>query len=275
MKAGNEMQDFIIEISNFCREKNPNFILIPQNGAEICFQDLDAENGLHQELMQAIDGIGIEELFYNGNYEPDQYRLDLLKEIQKEKKVLISDYVSSDTEVSSAINISLNEGFICFPRISSNYDYLQIPNVVVQENNSDILSLKDAKNYLYLISNENFSSKSDFLNAVKATNFDLVLIDLFFGEEEFTSSEIQELKTKQNGGKRLVISYVSIGSAEKYRFYWKKYWALHHPLWLKKRYEGYKDEFWVKFWKDPWKEIMYKKDDSYFQKILNAGFDGA
>ena len=38
--------------------------------------------------------------------------------------------------------------------------------------------------------------------------------------DAFTAAEITALKTKANGGKRFIISYVSIGSAEKYRYYW-------------------------------------------------------
>ena len=38
-------------------------------------------------------------------------------------------------------------------------------------------------------------------------------MDIFFSdEEEFTAAEIESLKIKQNGGQRLVIAYMSIGS---------------------------------------------------------------
>ena len=47
------------------------------------------------------------------------------------------------------------------------------------------------------------------------------------------------------------------------------------PAWLKKEYDGYPDEYWVKFWKKDWKEIIYGNDASYTKKLLNAGFDGA
>ena len=38
----------------------------------------------------------------------------------------------------------------------------------------------------------------------------------------FTFNEIIALKTKKNGGQRLVIAYMSIGEAEDYRFYWQE-----------------------------------------------------
>ena len=73
----------------------------------------------------------------------------------------------------------------------------------------------------------------------------------------------------------MVISYINIGAAENWRYYWKDDWKLHHPRWLKKPYKGYQDEIWVKFWKKDWQEIIYGNDNSYMKKILDAGFDGA
>mgnify|MGYP000645420345 CR=1 FL=1 len=113
------------------------------------------------------------------------------------------------------------------------------------------------------------------LEKLKNTNYDLLLIDLFFNETPFTFEEINELKIKKNGGKRLIISYINIGAAEKFRYYWKPNWKLGSPSWLKKEYEGYRDEFWTQFWEKQWQKIIHGNDNSYMKKILDAGFDGA
>ena len=146
--------------------------------------------------------------------------------------------------------------------------------MISNENSNDIKTLADAQNYLYLISTDNFASKSELINAISASNYDLVLIDLFFDQEALSFEEIKQLKTKQNGAQRLVIAYMNIGSTENYRYYWKDKWKLHRPNWLKKPYEGYEDEIWVKFWKEEWEEIIYGNDNSYTKKIINSGFDG-
>ena len=44
----------------------------------------------------------------------------------------------------------------------------------------------------------------------------------FFFNVDKLYKTIEELKIKNNGGKRLVITYLSIGEAEDYRFYWNK-----------------------------------------------------
>lgn len=275
-KAGVKMQDFILSISKFARAQDPDFILIPQNGEEVLFQNTDPESGVNTDLVAAIDGFGVEELFYNnGSYAPDEYRLNMLRKVSPGVKILVADYLSDDSNYPDALQAANGEQFIAFPRYNANYDYQYIPAVVYHENTNNIQTLVQAQNYLYLISTENYPDKSGFLSAIQQTNFDVVIIDAFFGDELLTASEVASLKTKQNGAQRLVISYMNIGSAEKYRYYWKKGWGLHHPLWLKKKYDGYKDEIWVKFWKDEWQEIIYGNSDSYTQKLLNTGFDGA
>ncbi len=45
-------------------------------------------------------------------------------------------------------------------------------------------------------------------------------MDLFHFEKAYAAAaEIRELKTKRNGGKRIVICYMSIVEAEDYRYY--------------------------------------------------------
>lgn len=274
-KAALKMQEFVMNIANYARGFNPNFIIIPQNGIELAFNNIDPNNGRNSAYMNSINGLGVEALFYNGTYALDGERLLMLQQLKTLKKILVSEFVSDQNKIADAFSKNYNEGFIAFVRNNNNYHYKLIPDTVPNENANHITNLSLAQNYLYLISTDNYSSKQEMINAIAATNFDVVIIDLFFNGIEFTSSEINQLKTKANGGQRLVISYINIGAAEKFRYYWKKNWGLHHPLWLKRKYEGYDDEFWVKFWKKEWQEIIFGNDNSYMKKIINAGFDGA
>lgn len=272
--AALKMQDFVVDIAQSARQKNPNFIVIPQNGVELAFNNADTSEGLNLPYLAAIDGVGVEGLFYGNEDSPDPYRLAILNRIKGTEKVLVSDFLSDNSKIQDAIAQSLNQEFICFPRNNTDYDYTQIPNTVINENANDINTLADAQNYLYLISTSGFESKSALINAAAATNFDLIIIDLFFEGVALTSNEVNSLKTKANGGKRKVIAYMDIGSAEKYRYYWKKSWHLHCPNWLKKKYDGYPDEIWVKYWNKNWQAIILGNDDAYLSRIIAAGFDG-
>ena len=100
-------------------------------------------------------------------------------------------------------------------------------------------------------------------------------MDLFFHDESaFTASEIQQLKSKANGGTRLVISYMSIGEAEDYRYYWQADWEQDKPSWLDEENPEWEGNYKVKYWDEKWQDIIYGNDDSYLKKILDAGFGG-
>ncbi len=275
-KAAEKMQEFVIHISNYAKDFNPDFIIIPQNGIEIAFNHTEPDDGLNFIYLTAINGFGIEELFYNGDYSVDQERLSMLRQLKGHcEKILVSEYITHDNQVPDAIQKNANEGFLCFPRTKKNYDYSFIPAGITNPNPDNITNLSMASNYLYLISTDNYASKQEMINAISATNYDIVLIDLFFNGIELTTAEVDQLKIKANGGQRLVISYISIGSAENFRYYWKSAWKLHNPDWIKKKYEGYDDEYWVEFWNKEWQDIIYGNNNSYMSKIISAGFDGA
>lgn len=274
-RAADKMRNFVIRLSDYAKAQDPDFLIIPQNGIELCFNFEAIEDGLSADYMNAIDGVGVEELFYNSGIAEEDGRIAQAEEIGQTKAVLVADYVNPNTNMVDAFAQSDQRGFIAFPRAANGYDYQYIPDSVHNENANDIHTLSDAQNFLYLISTSSYPSKSAFLSAIAATNFDIVLIDLFFEGEELSATDIQSLKTKANGGTRLVIAYMNIGAAETYRYYWQEKWKKGRPNWIKKEYDGYPDEYWVKFWKNDWREIIYGNDESYTKKLLNAGFDGA
>jgi cysteinyl-tRNA synthetase len=272
--AGKKMQQFVIDISKYTKSINPNFLIIPQNGAELTFKDVDPSLELNNSYLNAIDGIGIEELFYDSHFKQDNYRLKMLQQIRKTKPVFVSEVIENKKDITEAISKNKSEGFICFPRTKNNYHYHSIPEIH-NENSASITTLSEVKNYLYLISSDNFNTKKDFIDAVSNTNFDLLIIDLYYLSFPFTKADIELLKTKKNGGKRLVISYINIGAAEKWRDYWQPNWKLGNPSWLKKKYPDYDNEIIVEYWNLSWQKIIYKDKDSYLKKILDTGFDGA
>ena len=269
------MQKFVKDISLYAKNIKSDFIIIPQNGIELAFNNSEPDDGIMASYVQAIDGIGVEELFYNGKFAVDNESLDMLRKLKSSLPIFVSDFVSGSENLAHAKQMCVNEGFIPFLRSADNYDYKLIPNEIPNVNQNNIEGLNDAKNYLYLISTENYRNKQTMIDAIKSTDYDLILIDLFFDDELFTKSEIQQLKIKNNGGRRLVISYISIGSAENYRYYWQSGWKKGSPSWIKKNYEEYPDEYWVEFWHPEWQKIIFGNNNSYIKKIVDAGFDGA
>ena len=147
------------------------------------------------------------------------------------------------------------------------------PAPIYNQNPDSIKQLSKAKNFLYLINPSSFT-KREFIDAIKATNYDLLIIDLFVNEEIFTAAEVYEMKQKQNGGRRLMICYMSIGEAEDYRYYWQESWKNNKPVWLDAENPEWKGNYKVKYWEKEWQAIIFGNDQSYAKKILDAHFDG-
>ena len=143
-------------------------------------------------------------------------------------------------------------------------------------NTLDIAALSEAKNFLYLINpGSSFPDKQSFLDAVRETDYDIVIIDLFYyGAKELSKEDINSLKTKHSSGRRLVIAYLSIGEAETYRYYWHNSWERNPPAWLEEENPYWPGNYKVRYWDAEWQEIVYGNDNSYLNKIIAAGFNG-
>ena len=95
------------------------------------------------------------------------------------------------------------------------------------------------------------------------------------GREPLTRSDVARLQTRPGGGRRIVISYLSIGEAESYRWYWRDSWAgANMPDWQVAENCAWPKAHMVRFWHNGWKDIIYRGASSYLQRIVDAGFDG-
>ncbi len=279
-----EMRDFVIGISEYGKASNSNFIIIPQNGIEIVTTNGEEDGPVNTAYANAIDGHGQEDLFYGYDnddiatpFEDNAYlRAFLNKSKNAGNTILVTDYCSTQSKMGDSYIQNKLAGYV--PFAADQRELNNIPNYptrIFEENVSIITSLSKVKNFLYLINPENYSTKAAFISAVTATNYDLLIMDLFFHDEtEFTATEITQLKNKANGGKRLVVSYMSIGEAEDYRYYWQSGWAANNPSWLDSENPDWDGNFKVKYWESEWQNIIYGSQDSYLQKILDANFDG-
>jgi len=278
-----EMREFVQEISNYSKSINSNFIIIPQNGVELVTEDGKEDGRGDENYLLAIDGIGQEDLYYGYNNDNQatpsattRYLTSFL-EIAKanELKILVTDYCSNNTYVEDSYNESIQNGYISFAANHRELDNIpSYPNPINNDNDDIISNLVDVDNFLYLINPSGFASKQSFIDAVTTTNYDLIIMDFFFNDKEFTESELNEFRNKANGGKRLLISYMSIGEAEDYRYYWQSDWNSNPPKWLDKENPNWEGNYKVKYWNQDWKNIIFGNTNSYLDKIIDKGFDG-
>jgi cysteinyl-tRNA synthetase, unknown class len=94
------------------------------------------------------------------------------------------------------------------------------------------------------------------------------------GKIPLTADEVTKLKTKPNGQRRVVISYLSIGEAEEFRFYWNEAWKAQKPAWLERENCAWPKAWMVRFWEPGWRDLIVAGPDAYLKRIIAAGFDG-
>jgi len=276
------MRDFVKEIGAAARTQDNDFIIIPQNGHELVASG-DAEiDTPDEDYLAAIDGAGQEDLFFGYNRDDqetpsdeNEYLLGLLSVCKNHGvTVLVTDYCYSSENMESSYQLNNDQGFISFAAPERELNIIPDNSVIYNENSADINQLSEAKNFLYLLNPDSFSSKTDYINKVSETNYDLVIMDLYYDGEQLLPSDIEAIHFKANGGKRLLICYMSIGEAEDYRYYWDSSWKNDPPEWLKKENPIWEGNYKVEYWNDEWKSIIYKDSDSYLSRILSTGFDG-
>lgn len=206
-----KMRDFVIGIGHYAKKGNQNFFLIPQNGIELITTTGISSGKPHIGYLDAIDANGQEDLFYG--YDGDDvatpklqndYLTTLLHSSKNQGKViLVIDYCSTPSKMSNSYIENAKVGFKSFAADDRGLDDIpSFPSPIYQENNMVIDKIFQIQNFLYLINLSKFNSKSEFINTVTATNYDLLIMDLFFDDgTRFFADEIEQLKNKANGGK--------------------------------------------------------------------------
>lgn len=112
---------------------------------------------------------------------------------------------------------------------------------------------------------------------ISASGFDMAVVDYSrdgSGAQAFRRDDVALMQRKPDGERRIVLSYLSVGEAEDYRFYWKPEWSVKAPSWLEAENPDWEGNFKVRYWDPDWKRIIFGSPDAYLDRIIAAGFDG-
>jgi cysteinyl-tRNA synthetase, unknown class len=112
--------------------------------------------------------------------------------------------------------------------------------------------------------------------------YDMLIVEPTFtlkGEEAFNAKEmVAKLKAGKPG--RIVVAYVDIGEAERFRSYWNASWKRptkkksgSPAFLLAPDPDGWKDDVSIAYWDEQWQRI-WLGPDGVLRKIMAAGFDG-
>lgn len=161
----------------------------------------------------------------------------------------------------------------CVAAILSVFWATRDPIVNWYEANAGLRPLLNAKSWYYHL------DRTD-RDVVQRSDADLLVIDYATngGRNPFSKDDVDKMRVRRDGTKRLVVSYMSVGEAETYRWYWQKGWETEdktkRPSWLVAPNCAWPGAWAIKFWEAGWKDIVYRGKESYLKRIIDAGFDG-
>jgi len=114
-----------------------------------------------------------------------------------------------------------------------------------------------------------------------ASPYDMLVIDYSRdgkAARALTPEQVDKIRVKPDGERRIVLAYLSIGEAETYRYYWKWYWGwffgVFAPRWLGGENPEWPGNYGVRYWQEGWQKIIFGGEDGYLERIVKAGFDG-
>ena len=143
-------------------------------------------------------------------------------------------------------------------------------SAIISSDFTDIPDLSESKSWGYQLQNID-------LETLSQAEHDVLVIDYSSdgGEDnEFSRRDISRLKTKPDGGRRIVLAYLSIGEAEEYRFYWEEEWRRNPPDWLDEMNADWPGNYLLRYWDPNWQSLILDEPDGYLHRIMSVGFDG-
>ena len=112
-----EMIDFVTELSQHAKAEDPDFMVIPQNAVGLLALNENNPNVANTAYLKAIDGLGVEDLWYDGNSTSGWTSGDLqyIKLATAAGKfVLATSYPTQDAKQDTFVTNAINAGLIPF-----------------------------------------------------------------------------------------------------------------------------------------------------------------
>ena len=136
--------------------------------------------------------------------------------------------------------------------------------------------------FTYILQFDEFDSREGAISELKSTEYDLIIMELYYGDKPWISTEIDEISNRNGNNSKILLCYMSIGEAENYRPYWQDDWDADEdgvpddnaPEWLDVENPDWEGNYKVKYWMQSWQEIIFGTNSSYFDEILVRNFDG-
>lgn len=278
-----EMRTLVESLSSYASSIDSSFLIIAEDAPELITTTGRQSAPVDTGYVNALDGVAQTGLFYGqinvdqATSDSERNRLQAYLDLARNEgaEILVTDFATTEANIDNAYQLSDDAGYVGFVADDKVLDSIpDYPSPIYNRNIFDVDRLSQAQNFLSLTDTRNYSTRQELVNAVRDTDYDVIIMDFFFDGAEYTADQINDLRFKDNGRRRLLIATMSVGYAENNRYYWQSFWPTNPPEWLRDRVASTSFAYYVNYWESAWKEIIYGNDDSYLYRIIDAGFDG-
>lgn len=283
------MRTMVEDLSIYAHGRNPKFVMVTRPGFDLTTwsrREFDLDEIKRDRLkvspdsivpvgtplrryLQRIDGVLLNGQFCAPLRVP---RADVAAMMKQGLKMLSVDHCDDASAASAGLQAAVRMGVVAHMDLDTDDVFDRVPTRrPVPENPANVETLADARNMLMMLDSKVYGSKEEWLAALTATNYDVIVTDAFYrGNQPLSKDAIHGLKFKQMGARRLVLARLSLGYAEDERYYWQRDWKIGAPSWIQGRAPGRPGSYVVEFWNPAWKAVIGK----YFAGIMDLGFDG-
>ena len=288
------MRDYVVDISRWAKGYRSDFSIIAMNALELTeFLEttLFATRGTAEparDYLRALDGILIEAPFYGydkygepTNTEETKYILGYLERLKLEGlQYLLVDYTNKVDDMQKARQqvSGLDALYYAAPPPGMQLSSLaSVPRTPIGSNPHILDNIRSAKNFAMVLDSSPYGTKTAYLDALIATNYDTLIIDPFHrGTIPLTYEDMKRLRYKRVGTPRTIMAYINVATAETYRYYWQSNWRAGSPDFIS---EGnmmarWGQEHHVHYWTPEWQRLIFGTEGSYLGGIMKLGFDG-
>jgi endo-alpha-1,4-polygalactosaminidase (GH114 family) len=293
------MRTIVINLSTYAKTRDLDFFVLTRDAPELLVKearesdweaarDTDGAaagkytpvDSVVQPYLKAIDGLLIDGLFCgrDGVDRPtDEVGARTLRKAvavaQREgREVLTIEYCKSPNRAATVARQAAKAKTLTCIDQTGNTQLARIPASPPQSENADhVTELHQARNFLAMFHSQAYGSRSEWVEALAATNYDLLLLDPFWrGSDPLTADDVKHLKYKRLGTARLVVATLSVGRAADTRYYWNPEWHVGNPDWLEAPDPETPTQTLVRYWDPAWEEIL----GGYLKAIMDCGYSG-
>lgn len=283
------MRQLVQNISRYGRSLKPNFIVIAENGLGLVSKPDPQDDTLlfpAQTYIRSIDGVLQPDLLKTlGSSDPKEdpaitvARNQLATDADMAKTLGIDifnlEFATKAAEIDQVYQKSVAKGFK--PFVASTPMLARIPGYpkyAFHANPKSLTDTRQATNFLYIEHSQGFGTANDYVQALSGTNYDIIITGVFHGRVPLTKFDVERMKYKKLGSRRLVLAEIDVSSAATYHYYWQAGWSKGTPEFIGDTVRTDPDRHRTLYWHPAWQAVLSGGPSSYLYGIADLGFDG-